>query len=129
MAAESSGEALVEYRRRGGMAGLHQRLVVYADGTIELDDRRARSVTTAVASEAELERLRDALAQVGEERWSRWPQPSLRWFTNAPHDPMRVEVRRGGRRITHSPDEQDELAPVLAELDTLLSRAVRERRA
>jgi hypothetical protein len=124
-----SGEALVEYRRRGGMAGLNQRLTVYADGTIKLDDRRARTVTTAMASEAELSRVREALARVGEERWSRWPQPSLRWFTHATHDPLRVEVRRGGRRITHSSDAQDELAPVLAELDALLSRAVRERRA
>jgi hypothetical protein len=129
MPGQGSGDVLVEYRRRGGMAGLHQRLVVHDDGTIELDDRRARTVTTAMASEAELSRLRDALARIGEERWSRWPRPGLRWFAFGTHDTMRAEVRRGARRIGVSPGaDEAELAPVLAELDALLSRAVRDRR-
>ena len=128
MTAEGSGEVLVEYRRRGGMAGLHQRMVVRDDGTIELDDRRARTLTKAIASQGELSRLRDALAEVGEERWSRWPRPSVRWVTTVGHDPLRVEVRSGGRRI-HLVAGEDQLAPLLAELDALLARTVRERRA
>jgi hypothetical protein len=119
----------VEYRRRGGMAGLNQRLVVHDDGQIELDDRRARKVSTAMASEAELSRLREALAQVANEHWSRWPQPSLGWLTPGTHNPLRVEIRRGSRRIAPSAEEEDELAPIIAELDSLLSRTVRERRA
>jgi hypothetical protein len=128
-AAAGSEQVLVEYRRRGGIAGLDQRLTVRTDGTIELDDRRARTRTTALAGERELGRLREALEGIAESRWSRWPRPSLRWLAPGTHDAMRVEVRRGGRRIAPAPGEAEaDLAPALAELDGLLSRAVRERR-
>ena len=124
------GGELVRYRRTGGMAGLDQRLTVQEDGRVVLEDRKARSRSEAQASTAELERLRSALDQVPEGEWHGLGGSLLRGMAPRAQEGMRFELRRGSRRITgHAGRHDAELTSVLGELDELLARAVRERRA
>jgi hypothetical protein len=52
---------LATYERSGGFAGLDTRLVVHDDGTLILEDRKAKRTTESVADPATLDRLRAVL--------------------------------------------------------------------
>jgi hypothetical protein len=111
------------------MAGLDQRLTVYEDGRVALDDRKARGRSELQATEAEITTLRSLLDAVPDNAWHGLAGAFLRNVLPGHHEAMRFELRRGSRRITgHAGRHDAELAAVLADLDELLARAVRERR-
>jgi hypothetical protein len=120
---------LVSYRRVGGMAGLNQRLTVFEDGTIALDDRRSGSSAAAVASDGELERLRAALEAIPARSWRPgWRLALRRLLPTGHHEGMRAEIRRGGRGVAVGGAHGDAEAELSAQLDDMLARAVREGR-
>jgi hypothetical protein len=121
---------LVAYRRVGGMAGLNQRLTVFEDGTVALDDRRAGSSATAVVAAGELESLRAALDAIPARSWRpRWRLALRRLLPTGHHEGMRAEIRRGGRGIAVGGGAHgDAEAQLTAQLDDVLARAVREGR-
>ena len=120
---------LISYRRVGGMAGLNQRLTVFEDGTVALDDRRAGSSAAAVVAAGELESLRAALDAIPARSWRpRWRLALRRLLPTGHHEGMRAEIRRGGRGIAVSAAHGDAEGQLTAQLDELLARAVRERR-
>lgn len=126
---DRSAAEVVRYRRAGGMAGLDQRLTVFESGRVVLDDRKARSRTEVEVTADETARLRSMLDQVPDGEWHGWGTAALRRSMSRGHDAMRFEVRCGSRRISGNAGRHDaELAEVIAELDQLLARAVRERR-
>jgi hypothetical protein len=111
------------------MAGLDQRLTVFGDGRVALDDRKARASSQTAASAAEIESLKAALGAVDADRWKGLIGALARGLAPRPHESMRFEVRCDQGRIAgHAGRHDEDLAPVLAELDELLARAVRERR-
>jgi hypothetical protein len=112
------------------MAGLDQRLTVFGDGRIVLEDRKARGRSEVVATPAELDALRAAIEAVPDDEWHGWAGTVLRRSMPRAHEGMRFEVRcERGRIAGHAGRHDANLAAVLAELDELLARAVRERRA
>lgn len=120
----------MRYRRAGGMAGLDQRLTVHEDGRVVLEDRKSRARAETQAGDAELGRLRAALDEVPAGEWHGLGGALLRSMAPRSQEGMRFELRRGSRRITgHAGRHDTALAAVLGELDELLARAVRERRA
>ena len=126
---EKSTAPLISYRRAGGMAGLNQRLTVFGDGRAELDDRRARSRSQTALSAEELGRLRSRLEAVPAQRWAGRAALLVHSLLPRPRDAMRIELRRGSRGIAIVPGHAEaDVASLLAELDELLARAVRERR-
>jgi hypothetical protein len=127
--ATPSGSELVRYHRAGGMAGLDQRLTVFDDGRVRLEDRKARSRSEVAATPGEIDALRAALEAVPAGEWHGWAGALLRRSMPRAHEGMRFELRCGHGRIAgHAGRHDTELAPLLAELDELLARAVRERR-
>ena len=69
---------LVRYRVLGGPVSVDQRLTVFEDGSVELDERhRSRDPTWLRLDAAELNRLRSALSDVPESRWSILPRLAL----------------------------------------------------
>jgi hypothetical protein len=125
----SPGSELVRYRRAGGMAGLDQRLTVYDDGRVVLEDHKARSRSEVQATDTEIANVHSLLEAVPQDAWHGLAATLLRNSLPRPAEGMRFELRRGSRRITgHAGRHDAPLAAVLAELDELLARAVRERR-
>lgn len=120
---------LIRYRRAGGMAGLDQRLTVFANGRLVLDDRKARARAQAQATPEEIERLTAVIDSVPAGAWHTRLATLGRALLPRPHEGMRFELRRGSQRISgHAGRSDIDLTELLAELDELLARAVRERR-
>lgn len=127
---EKSATPLICYRRAGGMAGLDQRLTVLEDGRAVLDDRKSRSRSQIQATDTELANLHSLSEGVPATRWHGRLTTIGQALLPRPHDFLRFEVRSARGRITGAAGRADaDLAPLLAELDELLARAVRERRA
>ncbi|MEO8093110.1 MAG: hypothetical protein ABI726_10430 [bacterium] len=126
---EKSATPLIHYRRAGGMAGLDQRLTILEDGRAVLDDRKSRSRSQVQATDAELANLQSLIDEVPGPRWH-GPLTTIRQaLLPRPHDFLRFEVRGARGRITGAAGRADaDLAPLVAGLDELLARAVRERR-
>jgi hypothetical protein len=126
----AEGTPLVTYRRTGGMAGLNQRLTVFEDGRVRLEDRRARGRSEVTAAPGDVDALRAALDAVPDEEWHGWAGALMRRSMPRGHaEGMRFEVRCARGRVTgHAGRHDAELAAVLGSLDELLARAVRERR-
>jgi hypothetical protein len=111
------------------MAGLDQRLTVFEDGRVSLEDRKARDRSQVEAASDEIARLRSLLDAVPDDAWHGIAGALARGMAPRPHEGMRFELRRGSRRISGYAGRHDaDVAPVLAALDELLGRAVRERR-
>lgn len=120
---------LIRYRRAGGMAGLDQRLTVFEDGRVTLEDRKARGRSEVQATATELATLHSLVDSVPAHRWHGGLGALARSLLPRHHEAMRFELRRGSDRIYSGAGIADvELARLLAELDELLARAVRERR-
>ena len=112
------------------MAGLDQRLSVYEDGRVALEDRKARSGSEIQAEPGEIDAVRSLIDEVPEGRWHGLAGAIGRGMLPRPHESMRFELRRGSKRIHGAAGRAEaDLVPLLAELDELLARAVRERRA
>lgn len=111
------------------MAGLDQRLTVFEDGRVQLDDRKARGRSEILASAGEIEGVRAALDAIPAERWTGRVALALRALLPRHHESMRIELGRGSRWIVgHAGSADSDLSGLLACLDELLARAVRERR-
>jgi len=120
---------LIRYRRAGGMAGLDQRLSVHDDGRAVLDDRKARTSTEVPASASELADLRSQIERVSPGRWHGLLGTVVQRVLPRGHQAMRFQLRRGRRRIDGVAGVADtDLGPLLAQLDELLARCVRESR-
>jgi hypothetical protein len=128
----------VQYRLTGGPAGVDQRLTVFADGLVELDERhRSRDPVEITIGAQELERMRAALEQVPDEAWSRGPKLALRRAASALGDVFRLgprpdlgrsyfQLRREGRTISGQAWDETEAEPARALLDNLRVQAVRQ---
>ncbi len=126
---EERARAIVSYRRAGGMAGLDQRLSVYEDGRVVLNDRKSRSRSEVQATATELARLHALIASVPANLWHGPLKTIGQALLPRPHESMRFELHSAHGRMTGNAGTHDaELGPLLAELDELLGRAVRERR-
>jgi hypothetical protein len=111
------------------MAGLDQRLTVFTDGRAVLEDRKARGTAEIQATREETERLVAVLDSIPASRWRSRLATFAQHLLPRPHESMRFELRRGRGWISgHAGNADTDLAPLLAELDELLARAVRERR-
>jgi hypothetical protein len=122
--------ALISYRRRGGMAGLDQRLALYGDGRAVLDDRKSRARTEVHATPREAERVAALVEEVPAELWHGRLGTLARSLAPHPREAMRFELGAGSRWIVGVAGQAEaQLAPLLAQLDELLARAVRERRS
>ena len=111
------------------MAGLDQRLTVFEDGRVVLEDRKARERSEVSAAPGGIDALRAAIAAVPDGEWHGWAGAVVRRSMPGAHEGMRFELRCDRGRIWgHAGRHDANLAAVLAELDELLARAVRERR-
>ena len=120
----------MRYRRVGGMAGLDQRLTVFSDGRVVLEDRKSRNRSEARATPAETERLAAAVDSVPAGLWHSRLGLLARHLLPNPHEAMRFELRSPRGWISgHAGRADAELGPLFAEVDELLGRAVREGRA
>jgi hypothetical protein len=71
-------QVLVRYRLVGGVASVDQRLTVYADGLVGLDEHhRSRDSTHMRIPSTDLADIRAALEEIPEGRWSRGPTLAL----------------------------------------------------
>src|SRR5919198_4680358 len=100
---------LVHYRVFGGPVGVDQRLTVFEDGGVKLDERhRKRAPIWLRVDPAELDGLRSALEGLPSKRWSRPARlaltklslfaPRFVHLKTSPSD-TRFLVRRGRRAI------------------------------
>jgi hypothetical protein len=127
---------LVRYRVFGGPADIDQRLTVFEDGAVELDERhRSRDPIWVRMDATELEGLRAALEELPSTRWSHPARAALaRAWRNLLPDLLGgagranragTELRRGGRVILGAEAGDGELDAVVAPLDAVRVRAVR----
>lgn len=130
MPAMASSQQLISYRRRGGYAGLSQLMRVWDDGRVELLDRKTRKRTEVQAGDAEIANLRSLIDSVPPTRWHSLAGAVARRMLPNPHEAMRFEIRCDRGRVGGaSGSTEADLGPLLAQLDELLARAVREGRA
>lgn len=128
-ATHPAGEELIRYRRDGGMAAVRQELRVHGDGRIVLRDRRTGNATEVGIGSSELESVRSLIEGVPAETWHGRLKAFVRRRLPAGPDAMRFELRRGSRRICGASGRvEQEVSPLIAELDELLARCVRQRR-
>jgi hypothetical protein len=121
---------LVRYRRWGGYAGLSQHLTVYEDGRVELHDRKSGKRTEAQATDSEITALGALLDSVPADRWHGLAGAALRRALPRPHEAMRFQVQCAAGRLGGAAGSTEaDLGPLLAQLDELLARAVREGRS
>jgi hypothetical protein len=109
---EAGGQtaALIRYRVWGGI-GVDQRLTVFDDGAVELDERhRSRDSIWVHVDAPELGRLRSALDELPPERWSpvsrlalarlrRWITGSVKELVGLDEDEQLFQLTQGGRAI------------------------------
>ena len=95
----------------------------------DLDDRKSGKRSEAQADHAEIASLRLDDRRDPPERWHGLGGAVPRRMLPRPHEAMRFEIAVGPRRIGGaSGSTEADLAPLLAQLDELLARAVREGR-
>jgi hypothetical protein len=127
---------LVRYRLIGGPVSVDQRITVFDDGAVELDERhRSRAPTWLRLEAAEMDRLRAALEEIPAQRWSVLPRLLLarvksgiavflganEWETSGTH----FELKRNGRRLAGETPMTFEVATAVQLLDSLRVHAVR----
>lgn len=133
-----AGGVLVRYRVVGGPVDVDQRLTVFDDGAVELDERhRTRDTIRLHLDAAELEGVRAALEQIPREVWgSGLPHLTLARMKRAlrgtwtifPDSGSDYELRRGRRAIHGARDDIGEsilVTPLVDRLDELRVRAIR----
>lgn len=133
-------QELVRYRVVGGPVDVDQRLTVFDDGAVELDERhRSRDVIRLRLDAAELGQLRAALEQIPGSVWdSGLPRFALGrvkralirpWTVFVPRSPERsYELRRGRKAIVGARVDIGDyvyISTLVAALDELRARAVR----
>jgi hypothetical protein len=124
-----AGTELISYRRRGGYAGLSQLMRVHDDGRVELHDRKTRKRIEVQATSAEIATLRSLIDSVPADRWHSLGGAVARRMLPNPHEAMRFELRCSAGRLGGAAGSTEaDVGPLLAQLDELLARAVREGR-
>ena len=129
----SQTEILLTYRVRGGPAHVDQRMTVYEDGRIELDERhRSREPVALQLDAAELRKLQAGLDAVPAEEWSSPAGLALGRFgnllkTSIGRVPPNADIRvtRGGRALGGSALEDPNVASLVEQLNEICARAVR----
>ena len=126
---------LVRYRVFGGPAAVDQRLTVFEDGAVQLDERhRSRDPTWLRLDAPELDRLRAALEELPARRWSILARLGLMRVKNLfalfPNVRMpsgaHFQLKRGRRAIVGGTAEDPDLAALVELLDSLRVQAVRK---
>jgi PAS domain-containing protein len=138
-APKAGGSApLVTYRFHGGAASVDQRLTVFADGLVELDERhRRRGTTRLTIEERDLEQLRSALAQIPDARWSLGPTLAMTRAKLAFRELLRLghapdlgrsffQLRSGRQSIAGETQSVTEADAARALLDNMRVHAVRQ---
>jgi hypothetical protein len=127
---------LVRYRVFGGPVAVDQRLTVFEDGAVQLDERhRSRDPTWLRLHGPELDRLRAALDELPARRWSVLARPGLiraknlfTLFRTVPTPSVaHFQLKRGGRAIVGGTAKDPDLAALVELLDSLRVHAVRAR--
>jgi len=127
---------LVRYRVFGGPVAVDQRLTVFEDGAVQLDERhRSRDPTWLRLRAPELDRLRAALEELPERRWSMLARPRLiraknlfNLFRTVPMPSVaHFQLKRGGRAIVGGTAKDPDLAALVELLDSVRVHAVRAR--
>ena len=113
-----------------------QRLTVFEDGAVQLDERhRSRDPTWLRLRAPELDRLRAALEELPERRWSMLARPRLiraknlfNLFRTVPMPSVaHFQLKRGGRAIVGGTAKDPDLAALVELLDSVRVHAVRAR--
>jgi hypothetical protein len=132
-ALQTQAGVLVRYRVFGGPVSVDQRLTVFEDGAVQLDERhRSRDPIWLQIDAAELEELRVALEELPAERWSNPARlaltriRSLFILSRIPVLPSGADfqLRRGRRAILGEEIEESDVAALVDLLDALRVRAV-----
>lgn len=125
---------LVRYRVFGGPVAVDQRLTVFEDGAVQLDERhRSRDPIWLRVDGADLERLRSLLDSLPAQRWSGRIRLAMtrvrRVFFLSPTDLVssgtQFHLRRGRRAVVSGAVEDPDIAAAVELLDALRGRAVR----
>jgi hypothetical protein len=120
---------LVTYRRWGGYAGLSQHLTISEDGSVALHDRKSGKRSELSATDSEIANLHSLVDSVPADRWHSVAGAIARRMLPRPHEAMRFEIRCARGRLGGAAGSTEaDLGPLLAQLDELLARAVRESR-
>jgi hypothetical protein len=102
---------------------------VWEDGRVELLDRKTRKRAEVQASEAEIASLRSLIDSVPAARWHSLAGAVARRMLPRHHEAMRFEIRSDRGRLGGATGSTEaDLGPLVAQLDELLARAVREGR-
>jgi hypothetical protein len=130
---QTQADVLVRYRVFGGPVGVDQRLTVFEDGAVHLDERhRSRDPIWLRIDAAELEKLRVALEGLPAERWSnpaRLALTRIRSLFILSRIPVLTsgadfQLRRGRRAIPGNAIEESDVAALVELLDAVRARAV-----
>jgi hypothetical protein len=120
-----SSPILVRYRVFGGPVRVDQRLTVFEDGDVELDERhRSRDAVRLQISSSELERMRKLLGSISGRRQTL--RERLRHHLSPAKGP-RFRLQWSGHRITGADTDDPQLAEVLSLLDEIRLRAIRSQ--
>ena len=121
---------LVRYRVWGGPVAVDQRLTVFEDGALELDERhRSRPPISLRTDPTEVEEVRGLLDGVPDHLWMGHTRAAFArtgrtlGLSRAPG--TRFEIRRGGRVIVGPRAEDPDLAALVERLDELRLRVLR----
>jgi hypothetical protein len=116
---------LLRYHVHGGPVRVDQRLTVYEDGSIELDERhRSREAVRLEVGAGELERMRELLGSLSSRRPGLGER--LRHHLSPAKGP-RFTLRWDRHKISAADPDDPALAELLSLLDELRIRAIRSQ--
>lgn len=120
---EPSAPGLVRYRVVGGPAGVDQRLTIFEDGLVKLEElHRSRGPLWLAIGSHDLEDLRAALERIPRGRWSRRPALMLKRASVALHYAFSwqedlghsfFQVKRGRRTIVGDAGDETDMKAVM----------------
>jgi hypothetical protein len=124
---EVSGTApeLLRYRVYGGPVRVDQRLILFEDGSGELDERhRSRNPIRIEAASREVERIRELLGALTDRRGGvgEWLRQRV-----SPVEGHRFRLTWEGHKVTAPDPDDPALAELLTLLDELRLRAIRSQ--
>jgi hypothetical protein len=124
---EVSGTApeLLRYRVHGGPVRVDQRLILFEDGSGQLDERhRSREPIRLEAASGEVERIRELLGALTDRRGGigEWLRQRV-----SPVEGHRFRLTWDGHKVTAPDPDDPALAELLSLLDELRQRAIRSQ--
>jgi hypothetical protein len=104
-------------------------MTVSEEGAVRLRDRKTGRLTEVQASAGDVDELRALIDAVPSGRWHGLAGAIARRALPRSHEAMRFQIQVGGRRVGGAAGSTEaDLGPLLAKLDELLARAVRDGR-